>query len=107
MPRLVDVCAVFLLAGVLGVAPRPAHSTQAEEGLRLAAQWCTSCHVVAPDRPGSDAGPPFEVVANRPEFSEGGLRAWLADPHPPMPNLDLTRAEIEQVIAYLLSLRRQ
>ena len=107
MRKLSDVCRFLVIAGLFGAAPGLAQATEAEEGYRLSVQWCTSCHIVAPDRPGSDAGPPFDVVANRPGFSEDGLRAWLADPHPPMPNLDLTRAEIGQVIAYLRSLRRQ
>ena len=29
------------------------------------------------------------------------VRQWLNDPHPPMPNLPLTRAQIEDVVAYL------
>ncbi len=35
-----------------------------------------------------------------------GLRAWLADPHPPMPKFDLTRAETDAIIAYIGSLKR-
>ncbi len=35
-----------------------------------------------------------------------GLRAWLADPHPPMPKFDLTRAETDAIIAYIKSLKR-
>jgi mono/diheme cytochrome c family protein len=32
------------------------------------------------------------------------IRGWLADPHPPMPNLELSRREIEDIVAYLQSL---
>jgi mono/diheme cytochrome c family protein len=32
------------------------------------------------------------------------IRGWLADPHPPMPNLNLSRQEIDDILAYLESL---
>jgi hypothetical protein len=32
--------------------------------------------------------------------------AWLANPHPPMPNFNLSRTEIDWIVAYLASLRR-
>lgn len=103
MPR--PIGAAMALAIAVGAAGA-AQGAEAQEGYRLATQWCTSCHIVAPGQAGSDAAPPFESIANRAQFSEDGLRAWLADPHPPMPNLNLSRTEIEQVIAYLRSLRR-
>ncbi len=77
------------------------------EGGRLARQWCSSCHIVAPGMGGSDAAPPFEAVANRPSFTEAGTRAWLTDPHPPMPNLNLSRAEIDAIVTYIESLRME
>ena len=94
-----SVVALLLGAGA-------AEAQEADEGLRLSRQWCTSCHIVEPGASGSDAARPFEAIANNTEFKEDGLRAWLADPHPPMPNLNLNRAETEAIIGYLLSLRR-
>jgi hypothetical protein len=35
------------------------------------------------------------------------IEGWLADPHPPMPNLDLSRQEINDIMAYLQSLTGQ
>ena len=108
MPRPVDaltaaLLAVWCLTGAAGAV----QGAEAEEGRRLAMQWCTLCHIVAPGQAGSDAAPTFDSIANRAEYSEDGLRAWLADPHPPMPNLNLSRSEIEHIIAYLRSLRRE
>jgi mono/diheme cytochrome c family protein len=94
-----------LAIGALGLAT--AAAADPAEGLRLARQWCTSCHIVAPGSGGSDAAPPFQAVANNPGVTEGGLRAWLADPHPPMPRFDLTRAETDAIIAYIKSLKRE
>ena len=92
-----------LMIGALGLAA----AADPDEGARLARQWCTSCHIVAPGTGGSDAAPPFQMIANDPKVTEGGLRAWLADPHPPMPRFDLTRAETDAIIAYIKSLKRE
>jgi cytochrome c len=72
----------------------------AEAGHRLAKQWCNTCHVVEESGSGPDTAPPFPVIAaNRKD--RRWVRAWLAAPHPPMPNLNLTRQEIDDVVAYL------
>ena len=106
MPRIVHcLAAAGLLFGTLALAS--AASAGPDEGLSLARQWCTSCHIVAPGTGGSDAAPPFESIANNPLVTVEGLRAWLADPHPPMPKFDLTRTEIDDIIAYIKSLKRE
>jgi mono/diheme cytochrome c family protein len=74
-------------------------------GQVLAKTWCTGCHIVGSNGAGGDSAPPFAAIANRPNLSPGALRAWLTDPHPPMPNLDLSRQQIDDVNAYLDSLR--
>lgn len=81
---------------------------RAEQGHEIARTWCAGCHVVEPgEESGSDAAPPLPVVAQDPSLSPDRLRTWLADPHPPMPNLSLTREEIEALVAYIGSLRQQ
>ncbi len=96
--------AMGLMIGALGLV---AAAADPDEGARLARRWCTSCHIVAPGSDGSDAAPPFQMIADDPNVTEGGLRAWLADPHPPMPRFDLTRAETDAIIAYIKSLKRK
>lgn len=76
-----------------------------ERGLKIARTWCTSCHLVEPGGPAVDAGPPFSDVARDPGRTPERLRAWLADPHPPMPDLNLSRDEIDAILAYLESLK--
>ncbi len=75
-------------------------------GERLARQWCANCHAVAPGMapPTGDAAPPFAAIA--PRVTADGLRAFLALPHPDMPDHRLSRAETEAVIAWLLAQRR-
>jgi len=85
-------------------AGRAAAAEDVDRGLALARQWCVSCHQVEPGSAASDAAPPFATIANDPAVTEGGLRAWLSDPHPPMPNFNLSRGEIDDIVAYLNSL---
>lgn len=77
-------------------------------GLRLAATWCANCHQVAPGGPGpsSDAAPAFQAIARMPSTTSMALRAFLQTPHPNMPNYHLTREELDDLVAYLLSLQR-
>jgi hypothetical protein len=56
--------------------------------------------VIGDSSHGQDAAPTLPP-ANR---DQGWLRTWLIDPHPPMPNLHLSRQEIDDIIAYLSSL---
>ena len=76
------------------------------KGGRIAERWCSSCHVAGNRSGGTDAVPTLESIANDPRRSPEWVRQWLNDPHPPMPNLPLTRAQIEDVVAYLGSLSR-
>ncbi|HXV26058.1 MAG TPA: cytochrome c [Alphaproteobacteria bacterium] len=80
-----------------------------EQGRDLARTWCSGCHLVEEEggQSGSDAAPPFSVIAHDPSLTPDQLRSWLVDPHPPMPNLSLTRDEIEDLVAYIGSLRAE
>lgn len=91
----------ILAAALVSGAPLLAQADEAERGRELAIRWCTACHVVAPDEPGGDVGPAFETLVER---SQPGLRAWLFDPHPPMPNLNLSPSEIDAILDYIATL---
>ncbi len=83
------------------VAAHPVHADVSKGG-QLARQWCASCHVIG-DNPGGTVqqGPPsFRTVA-RSGMSADQLRAFLSHPHGAMPDLALTRAEIDDLIAYI------
>ena len=84
----------------------PASAQDIVRGERLAKAWCASCHQVGPDQGTSDVAPAFELVANDPDKADSDLRAWLIDPHPPMPDFNLAEDEIEDLIGYIGSLRR-
>jgi len=79
----------------------------AETGERLAKQWCSSCHVTngGPGGSGLDAAPPFRTIANTPGKTAGALRSFLLHPHSPMPDLQLSEPDIDDLIAYFETLR--
>jgi mono/diheme cytochrome c family protein len=75
-----------------------------EAGRDIVHRWCTACHVVDLEGTGADAGPPLPAVLAGKQRSADEIRGWLADPHPPMPNLNLSSQEIDDILAYLESL---
>ena len=97
---------LLVLAGGLLIASGPAYSGDAEAGHALARTWCAHCHVVEVDqKQASDVAPPFAQIANDPSKSALGIAAWLADPHPPMPNMSLTQDEIDDLVDYIGTLK--
>ena len=97
----------FALAALvlLEVTAAPARAAgDAEAGHQLASQWCTGCHIVDNSQQGPDTAPPFPAVARRTPQDHSWVRAWLAAPHPPMPNFNLSRRQIDDIVAYLDSL---
>jgi cytochrome c len=102
--KLIAAAALSLSLAML--TPNPARAADADTGARLARQWCANCHVI--DHAGANApvpqGPPsFRVIANR--VNADALRAFLSHPHGKMPDLTLSRAEIDDLIAYIQTLR--
>ena len=105
--RLRSICTVIVVSTwsgtTLGLA---ATQERVAEGHNLAGQWCVSCHIIEPaGTSASDVAPPFPKIAQDKRLTPQQLRIWLANPHPPMPNLSLTREEIENLVAYIGSLR--
>jgi mono/diheme cytochrome c family protein len=76
----------------------------AEVGRELARNWRASCHVADLERHGADAGPALPALLGDGLRTSDELRGRLAAPHPPMPAFDLSRQEIEDIVAYSESL---
>lgn len=78
----------------------------AANGHALVRIWCSSCHVVDAEGGGKDVAPPLPEIARRQAPDQLQARAFLAAPHPPMPNFDLAREQIDDIVAYLNSLAK-
>ena len=98
------VLAAAALAAGVGLVAGQAHA-DAAAGERLARQWCAECHIVGTGQTrGADVGPPFPRIAADKGWTEGALRAWLTDPHDPMPAMTLKTRDIESIVDYLETL---
>ena len=101
---------VAVLLGVLALSgPARAESKpgNAAEGLRFVETWCSGCHPVTlrAARTGGIA-PDFGTIAERPETNAQALKVFFNSSHPLMPNFQLAPDEANDVIAYILSLKR-
>jgi mono/diheme cytochrome c family protein len=96
------------LPPVLAAALVTAASAQAAdvaEGRTIAERWCASCHLVSSEQERAmDGVPGFEAIAARGDLTGETLEAFLMDPHPVMPDMALTREEVEDLTAYIDSL---
>jgi mono/diheme cytochrome c family protein len=98
------IASIFVLEATVVQAQAAGNSAN---GRILAQRWCASCHLVSEDqKTASSDVPTFSAIARRSKTEIDALAGFLADPHPPMPNLSLTRNEINDLLAYISSLKR-
>jgi hypothetical protein len=63
--------------------------------------------VVARDQKQANADvPPFATIAQKSDFTPEKVAFFLLDPHPKMPNFQLSRGEAADIAAYIGSLRK-
>lgn len=107
--------ALATLAAVAALAPIRPHSASgaapesggAASGHRLAEAWCKACHAIEPRTAGTPtAAPDFAAVANLPSTTELALKVFLRTSHPNMTNLVLTPEQTDNIVTYILSLKR-
>jgi mono/diheme cytochrome c family protein len=77
-----------------------------DRGRTLARAWCAECHRVEEGRFGVFAAD-FGEVANLPSTTALSLLVFLQSNHKEMPNFGLKPAEADDIIAYILSLKRK
>jgi mono/diheme cytochrome c family protein len=101
-----------ILALMSGCAAAGAQEVgDARKGLRFAEQVCAECHAVLKRQALSPmpSAPTFKAVANTPGMTATALTVWFRSSHPTipkrMPNLVLQDEDMDNVIAYILSLR--
>jgi len=97
------------LFAVLGMMPTAnvAAAQDISEGKRIAQKWCSGCHQIETHASqANDAIPSFPSIAQMNSTTSISLAAFLSSPHGRMPDYSLTRTEIADVSAYILSLRK-
>ena len=85
------------------LTPRP----DAEKGRILAERACIACHVVSKQAAAPVVAdvPSFLAIANKPNQTMEAIAGRIVIPHPPMPAIALSREEIGNVVAYIMTLR--
>jgi mono/diheme cytochrome c family protein len=76
-------------------------------GRQVAIELCSSCHRVAKGqpRPGENVAS-FFAIANLPSTTALSLKVFLRSNHKGMPNLIVSESDSDQLIDYILSLKR-
>lgn len=88
-------------------APALAANADPTFGAKLAKTECAACHAIGHDADAKSAdakAPRFVDVAKMPSTTELSLKVFLRSSHRNMPNIILTREEIDSLAAYILSL---
>lgn len=116
LPRLAAAILALTCAGCASREPAPAPALAAFDltgeaamrGHELAARTCASCHAVGPSgaSPRPEATPFRVVVRRRPlDQIEQGFAEGLVTSHPAMPAFAFRAGEIDDLMAYLETLR--
>jgi mono/diheme cytochrome c family protein len=109
--------ALFVAFGVAGGSAWAQEPDEVQQGHHLATLICSPCHVAARDQPFEPIlrppAPSFESIARRSTITNDAVQTFLTTTHRDtsnpngMPNPQLLDYQIEQVAAYLISLRTQ
>jgi cytochrome c len=101
----------FIVIALAVAAAAPIAAAQevrgnAADGRRLAEQWCGSCHQLDPAGvPPRANAPSLPQVAQLPSTTALALRVFLRTSHSDMPNIQLTEADTDDLVAFILSLK--
>ncbi len=106
--RALLMLAAFAIAATVGLCANGVadEASDARAGLELAKSVCSPCHVVS-----QAVGPPFAEIAKGPRAAPEALRDFVHSTgsdvsHPSaMPNPSLTDRQIDEITAYLATLR--
>jgi len=88
------------LAGPVTSAPDPEH------GKDLAQRLCSNCHLVTGEQAHANADvPSFREIANMQGQTEGSIMAKIVIPKHAMPVIPITKSELDDLAAYIMTLR--
>jgi len=89
-----------VLGGPVTSLPDPVH------GQSLAEKLCSNCHLVGTGQTQAQADvPSFREIANQAGETEGSILAKIVLPKHPMPTIPLTKSELADLAAYIMTLR--
>ncbi len=104
--RALQIAAAVCTFSSLAYGQTPATIARGRE---LAERVCAGCHAINGGAgggpiPGTSA-PSFRAIAGRPNQPPQRLQSFIMTPHRPMPGIPLSLAEVDDIVAYLLTLK--
>jgi mono/diheme cytochrome c family protein len=112
---LLTLVTLILLVGLASPAQAGTPEDQIAAGRKFAGRVCGACHVVEQQRDElpvlAPPGPSFAVLAQRPQLTEASLREFLGSnhramgSHEAMPNPRLADYQIDEIVAFMMSLK--
>ncbi len=98
--------ALIIVLASAGVS-RAQETGDVHRGQMLAQMTCAECHAVRKTqlRSRNRQAPTFVTLAHTPGINAMSIRVALRTSHREMPNLSLTTQQVEDVAAYILSLK--
>ena len=108
----VVTAAIVVLAALLFVRLHNAGGAtllpdSASPGHRLADAWCSQCHAIDAGTAGTaNTAPDFAAIANQPSTTALSLKVFLKTSHRSMPNLVIAPDQDDNLVDYILSLKR-
>ena len=107
MIRLIISLAMVGMFGAIVHVAAAVELSDPHKGREFAQRVCAECHAVLPEdktSPNADA-PTFKTIANTRGMSRTAIIVWFQSPHQKMPHLVLEADDLDNVIAYIHSLR--
>lgn len=91
-----------LAAAALLLFYTSSHAAGEDDGRRIAERWCAACHIVSSTQTKAQDGvATFAKIGAARDFDEKALTAFLASPHPRMPDMALSRPELAALVAWI------
>jgi mono/diheme cytochrome c family protein len=104
--RILLILPLLLPAGLAIGAPLPGQPDPVK-GKALAERLCTNCHLVGDPQQGHANAdvPSFHEIGNAEGQTAAAITAHIILPKHPMPQISVTKSELADLSAYILSLR--
>jgi mono/diheme cytochrome c family protein len=99
------LCLSAVLSFLAGAGTAVAQSV--ENGQLLSERWCLPCHAVSRAQGKADKPRSLESIANTENVNFDKIAAFLRLPHAVMPNLPLSRKEVDDIAAYIARMKKQ
>jgi cytochrome c len=98
---------LLVAAGLTLSVAALAQSGERAAGRRLATELCGDCHQARPPFPLLYRYPPsFQDIAKLPSTTRLSLKVFLRSNHKQMPNFIISKSDTDNIIDYIISLKR-